>query len=49
MINQVQAITSGGIDMYPQWSPDDTIIIFESNNYGQTDIMSISVPRSDKS
>lgn len=39
-----RSITNGGIDMYPQWSPDGKTLIYESDNQGQMDLMSISVP-----
>lgn len=32
-------LTSGGIDTYPQWSPDGSTLAFETRKNGQTDII----------
>jgi Tol biopolymer transport system component len=39
------SLTSGGFDMYPQWSPDGSTILFESIIDGQMDLVSMRVAR----
>ncbi len=37
-------LTREGFDMYPQWSPDGTRLLFESQRAGNMDIWTIAVP-----
>lgn len=41
-------LTSGGVDMYPQWSRDGRKLFFESNIEGQIELMTITVEPSNK-
>jgi TolB protein len=38
------SLTSDGIDMYPQWSPDGSTILFESFIDGQIDLVTLPIP-----
>jgi Tol biopolymer transport system component len=44
MTSAVTALTAGGVDMYPQWSPDGTTILFETSSNGQVDLATLAVP-----
>jgi Tol biopolymer transport system component len=37
------SLTTGGVDMYPQWSPDGSTILFESSLDGQIDLVTLMV------
>ncbi len=39
-----KALTSGGIDMYPQWSPDGSTVLFETSIDNQIDLVTLKVP-----
>lgn len=41
--DHARQLTSGGLDMYPQWSPDGSTLLFETNLEGQIDLMAISI------
>lgn len=41
--DRARQLTSGGLDMYPQWSPDGSTLLFETNIEGQIDLMAISL------
>lgn len=43
---QAFALTAGGFDMYPQWSPDGKTILFESRIGGKSQLMSLQVDTS---
>ncbi|MGD8212642.1 MAG: hypothetical protein PVH37_27965 [Desulfobacterales bacterium] len=38
------SLTAGGFDMYPQWSPDGSTILFESFIDGQFDLVTLPIP-----
>ena len=38
------SLTAGGFDMYPQWSPDGSTILFESFIDGQIDLVTLPIP-----
>ncbi len=41
--SQVRRLTTGGPDMYPQWSPDGGMLLFESGRSGNSDLMLLKV------
>jgi Tol biopolymer transport system component len=41
---QVQQVTTLGLDMVPQWSPDGTKLVFESSRGGNTDLWFVRPP-----
>jgi len=40
---QLTRLTTGGSDMYPQWSPDGGTLLFESGRSGKSDIMMLEM------
>jgi Tol biopolymer transport system component len=36
-------LTSGGIDLYPQWSPDGKKLLFDSGRGGKLDLWVVDV------